>query len=41
VEAHGGEVAVRSVPGDTVFTVSLPLAPADAGADLRPSANLA
>lgn len=27
VQAHGGEVTVRSVPGDTVFTVALPLAP--------------
>lgn len=25
VEAHGGDVAVRSEPGDTVFTVRLPL----------------
>lgn len=33
VQAHGGEVTVSSVPGDTVFTVTLPLAPA--GADLR------
>jgi two-component system OmpR family sensor kinase len=28
VEAHGGHVSVRSRPGDTVFTVTLPLAPA-------------
>jgi two-component system OmpR family sensor kinase len=26
VEAHGGRVSVRSAPGDTVFTVALPLA---------------
>ncbi|HEY8281347.1 MAG TPA: ATP-binding protein, partial [Leifsonia sp.] len=26
VEAHGGRVSVRSEPGDTVFTVTLPLA---------------
>jgi two-component system OmpR family sensor kinase len=28
VEAHGGEVTVTSEPGETVFTVSLPLEPA-------------
>jgi len=27
VHAHGGEVTVSSAPGDTVFTVTLPLAP--------------
>ncbi len=27
VEAHGGSIAVRSVPGDTVFTVRLPAGP--------------
>ncbi|KTR51652.1 sensor histidine kinase [Curtobacterium oceanosedimentum] len=33
VQAHGGRVAVASVPGDTVFTVHLPATrPADAGA---------
>lgn len=41
VEAHGGEVSVRSIPGNTVFTVSLPLAPAEASADLRPSPPVA
>ncbi|MDQ1720020.1 MAG: two-component system, OmpR family, sensor kinase, partial [Pseudonocardiales bacterium] len=25
VTAHGGEIAVRSAPGDTVFTVQLPI----------------
>jgi len=29
VEAHGGDVSVRSEPGDTVFTVSLPLVEGD------------
>jgi two-component system OmpR family sensor kinase len=29
VQAHGGEVTVASEPGRTVFTVTLPLAPAD------------
>lgn len=32
VEAHGGDVAVRSVPGDTVFTVRLPLVEDEGGA---------
>ncbi|MGN6427413.1 MAG: sensor histidine kinase [Leifsonia sp.] len=32
VEAHGGTVEVRSVPGDTVFEVRLPLAAVDAPA---------
>ncbi|MDN4614218.1 HAMP domain-containing sensor histidine kinase [Leifsonia sp. F6_8S_P_1B] len=40
VEAHAGEVSVHSVPGDTVFTVSLPLMPQPA-ADLRPPATVA
>ncbi|MFY9678388.1 sensor histidine kinase, partial [Glutamicibacter protophormiae] len=30
VEAHGGSISVRSVPGDTVFEVRLPLIDADA-----------
>lgn len=29
VEAHGGSIAVRSVPGDTTFEVRLPAKPAD------------
>jgi len=29
VEAHGGTVAVRSEPGDTVFEVALPVAVQD------------
>jgi two-component system OmpR family sensor kinase len=44
VQAHGGEVTVRSVPGDTVFTVTLPLeatgsdpaAPSDADESVAP-----
>lgn len=41
VEAHGGEVSVRSVPGDTVFTVSLPLPAAEpeAGAAAAPAST--
>jgi len=33
VQAHGGEVTVRSAPGDTVFTVTLPLVPSAATPD--------
>ncbi|MBF4608781.1 sensor histidine kinase [Curtobacterium sp. VKM Ac-1393] len=33
VQAHGGSVAVASVPGDTVFTVHLPVDPSAASAD--------
>lgn len=32
VEAHGGSIAVRSMPGDTVFEVRLPAKPADPAA---------
>jgi two-component system OmpR family sensor kinase len=31
VEAHRGEIAVRSVPGDTTFEVRLPAKPRDPG----------
>ncbi|MFF2050133.1 sensor histidine kinase [Leifsonia sp. NPDC058194] len=39
VEAHGGDVSVRSEPGDTVFTVSLPLVESD-GSSAEPEAML-
>ena len=39
VEAHGGDVSVRSEPGDTVFTVSLPLVEGD-DASAEPEAML-
>jgi two-component system, OmpR family, sensor kinase len=39
VEAHGGEVSVTSEPGDTVFTVSLPLVEG-AGAAVDPESML-
>ncbi|MEN0086761.1 MAG: HAMP domain-containing sensor histidine kinase [Leifsonia sp.] len=38
VQAHGGEVTVHSVPGDTVFTVTLPLAPPVAESTPEPDA---
>ncbi|MBW8872392.1 MAG: two-component sensor histidine kinase, partial [Leifsonia sp.] len=46
VQAHGGDVAVRSEPGNTVFTVSLPLLPAaadnaaEAGSEVAPEPDL-
>ncbi|WP_374008027.1 sensor histidine kinase [Leifsonia sp. LS-T14] len=45
VLAHGGDVTVTSEPGSTVFTVSLPLAPAsdgaaDAGTDLHQARSI-
>lgn len=36
VEGHGGTVSVDSVPGRTVFTVVLPLAPESSSAGARP-----
>lgn len=39
VEAHGGEVTVRSEPGDTVFTVSLPLVEDGDGGAAAPAAS--
>jgi two-component system OmpR family sensor kinase len=38
VQAHGGEVTVRSIPGDTVFTVTLPLVPSVAEPVREPDA---
>ncbi len=40
VQAHGGAVTVASEPGSTVFTVTLPLAPAAAEADLPTAAPI-
>jgi len=39
-QAHGGEVTVVSQPGSTVFTVTLPLAPAGSPADLPSTAPI-
>ncbi|SER05234.1 sensor histidine kinase [Microlunatus flavus] len=41
VEAHHGSVGVRSEPGRTEFTVTLPLAPADNAFAGRPTAGVA
>ena len=40
VERHGGRIEVASVPGRTVFTVTLPHASIGEAADQPPSANL-